>query len=74
MALTIEQLEAKRDALVSAIAAGVLEISVGDKTIRYQSVSEMRSAKTVVESEMTLVSAPTTKRVRQIRLYSTKGV
>lgn len=74
MALTTQQLEAKRDALISAIAAGVTEISVGDKTVRYQSISEMRSALAVVESEMSLVSTSTTKRVRQIRMYSTKGV
>lgn len=73
MALTLSQLQVFRDALVTAIAAGVTELSVGDKTIRYKSTGEMKDALAVVESEIRTASGTTSTRISRIYLSSSKG-
>jgi hypothetical protein len=76
MSISIVEMQAKRDALVGAITSGMTELTSGDKTIRYQSISQMKEALALLDSEIAAAEAltSTTTRVRQIRLYSTKGM
>lgn len=76
MSISIVEMQAKRDALVGAITSGMTELTSGDKTIRYQSISQMKEALSLLDSEIAAAEAltSTTTRVRQIRLYSTKGM
>jgi len=50
MAFTQTQL----DALEAAIAAGTIEVRVGDKLIRYQSTREMISARDLIRNQLNL--------------------
>lgn len=53
MALSLEALQAKRDELVSAIAAGVRVVTYRDRTTEYfSSVEEMERALAVIDREM----------------------
>jgi hypothetical protein len=76
MSISIVEMQAKRDALVGAITSGMTELTSGDKTIRYQSISQMKEALSLLDSEIAAAEAATstTSKVRQIRLYSTKGM
>ena len=77
MAISLADLQEKRDALVTAITSGMTELTNGDKTIRYQSITQMKEALSLLDSEIAAVEASTTTaetKVRQIRLYSTKGL
>jgi hypothetical protein len=60
--MTIPELQALRDELVKAIAAGLLELTSGDKTIRYQSTEQMRAALAVIDNELAKVSGSGTSR------------
>jgi hypothetical protein len=48
MAFSYTQLEA----LESAIAAGTLEVKIGDKTIKYQSTAELILARNLVRDQL----------------------
>lgn len=77
MALTVVELQTKRDALMGAILSGMTELTSGDKTIRYQSISQMKEALALLDTEIAAAEAATSStssRVRQVRLYSSKGL
>lgn len=50
--MTLAELQTKRDALISAIATGVLRVRVGEIETQFQSTAEMRSALSILNSEM----------------------
>lgn len=66
--MTISELQTKRDALISAMATGVLRVRVGEIETEYQSIAEMRSALSVLNSEIAAITAPTVS-----TRYSTTG-
>jgi hypothetical protein len=53
MAFTQTQL----DALETAIASGTLEVRYGDKTVRYQSTSDMIKARDLIRDQLSSSSA-----------------
>jgi hypothetical protein len=73
MALTLEQLQAKRDSLISDIALARSEMSDGDKTTRWQAVDQMEKALARIDSEISSVTTTST-RPRQIRMATSKGL
>lgn len=56
--MTLSELQTKRDALISAMATGVLRVRVGEIETQYQSTAEMRAALSVLNSEIAAASAP----------------
>lgn len=62
MALTLAQLEAMRDALVTNISTGVRSTSFQDRRVDYQSVDDMRKALADIESEIATVGSTFTRR------------
>lgn len=44
--------QAQLDALETAIAAGTLEVSVGDKKVRYHSLDEMIRLREVIRNQL----------------------
>ena len=64
MAATLEQLEARRDALDKAIASGVLTIRHGDEQTTFRSMSEMMQARAFVQSQIDELQGKKRTRVR----------
>lgn len=58
--MTISELNIKRDALITAMATGVLSVRVGEIETTYQSIEQMRSALSVLNSEIATISNPQT--------------
>lgn len=56
--MTIEELTTKRDALISAMATGVMRVRVGEIETEYQSTEQMRSALSILNSEIAAKAAP----------------
>jgi len=56
--------EAHRDALLEAIASGVLRVSYDGRTVEYRSLADLRSALREVEAALD----PGRRTVRQIRI------
>ena len=69
--MTLADLQTKRDALVSAIAAGTTELTSGDKTIRYQSIEQMQIALAVLDKE--IANATGSTRIRTTLAQFSKG-
>lgn len=66
--MTEEQLQTKRDALVSSIAGAFESLRSGDKSVTYQSIDQMRRALSIIDAEIAAVSG--TAPVRVMRFYS----
>ena len=49
--------QAQLDALETAIASGTLEVRYGDKTVRYQSTSDMIKARDLIRDQLNSTSA-----------------
>jgi hypothetical protein len=62
VSMTISEMETLRDALVKAIASGISEVIVGDKTIRYQSIQQMQQALAALDRELKITSGATITR------------
>jgi hypothetical protein len=52
MALTVDQLEGMRDALLSAIGSGALRVQFADRSVQYGTPSELRAALTIIEKQI----------------------
>jgi hypothetical protein len=52
MALTLEQLETKRDALVLAISSGELSVRFESRQVQYRSIEEMQRALAFLEGQI----------------------
>ena len=62
--------ESHRDALIEAIASGVLRVSYDGRTVEYRSFADLRAALRVVEAALD----PCRRTVRQIRISADKGL
>lgn len=61
------------DTIKSAIASGELSVRLSDgRETVYRSMADLMRAKTMIESEIG-VDGGATRRIRQVRLSSTKG-
>jgi len=67
MAYTAEQLQALKEAL----ANGVTSVRFGDREVTYRSVEEIQTIIATVETEL---AKATTGTVRQVRIYTGKGL
>lgn len=63
MALTIEQLNAKREALVARIADAVKSTTSGDKSVTYADIDGMERALSILDGEIAASSSTRTSRV-----------
>jgi hypothetical protein len=71
MALTAEQLQTKRDALISQIAQATESLRKGDKAITYQSIEQMRLALSVLDGEISRVTGAAVGRITR---FYTKAI
>lgn len=71
MAADPTELEAQRAALKKAMRSGVLSVEHGDKSVRYRSMAELRSALTDLEDE--IASTAGTPRARVFYLGHDRG-
>ena len=62
--------ESHRDALIEAIASGVLRVSYDGRTVEYRSLTDLRAALREVEAALD----PGRRMVRQIRISADKGL
>ena len=62
--------ESHRDALLEAIASGVLRVSYDGRTVEYRSLADLRAALREVEAALD----PSRRTVRQIRISADKGL
>ncbi len=62
--------ESHRDALIEAIASGVLRVSYDGRTVEYRSLTDLRAALREVEASLD----PARRTVRQIRIIADKGL
>ena len=62
--------ESHRDALIEAIASGVLRVSYDGRTVEYRSLTDLRAALREVEVALD----PGRRTVRQIRISADKGL
>lgn len=69
--MTTAQLQTLRDALVTALSKGLLEVTSGDKTLRYQSSSEMIKAIAQFDREIAVSSGAAV--VRSITVQHSRG-
>jgi hypothetical protein len=72
MALTLEQLQAQRDALFLAITSGELRVSYDNKTVEYRSFPEMRGALDLLDREIAKTSGQPVV-ARQKRMVTRDG-
>ena len=56
------------DNLKSALASGELSVRIGDKSVTYRSISELRSAISTVEADIN-----SSTRTRVVKLYTATG-
>jgi hypothetical protein len=69
--MTVPELQTLRDALVTAMSKGLLEVTSGDKTIRYQSVNQMQLALGSLDKEIAVAGG--TANVRTILVQHSRG-
>ena len=62
--------QAHRDALLEAIASGVLRVSYDGRTVEYRSLADLRAALREVEASLD----PGRRTVRQIRIVADKDL
>jgi hypothetical protein len=68
MPYTTDQLQA----LQNALASGELRVRFTDREVEYRSVEELKAA--IREVQIALGIDPNTPRVRQVRVYTDKGL
>ena len=60
--MILTDLQTKRDALITAMARGLLSASVEGIKVEYQSIEQMRQALAVLNSEIHLLTSPASTR------------
>jgi hypothetical protein len=58
MSTSLADLQAQRDQLWAAMMSGVKIVAYGDKTVTYQSLSEMQSALATLDAAISAASDP----------------
>jgi hypothetical protein len=66
--MTLIELQTKRDALLTAMTQAILSLQKGDKSITYQTISEMKKALVIIDGE--IVSVGGTSRVSRGRFLT----
>lgn len=69
--MTLADLQTKRDALISDIAAAKSEITKGDATIRWQLIDQMQTALSILDKEIAVASGTTN--VRSVFVQHSRG-
>lgn len=72
MAMSIEELEAQRDAIRRAIRSGARMVRHGDKIVEYRNVSELQAALDDVQAQITDVLGTRRGRIRYMK--TSKGI
>lgn len=57
--MTLAELQAKEDALISKIADAYKQLQKGDKTVTFQDIDQMEKALAIVKREKAIVSGTT---------------
>lgn len=68
---TLSELQARREALMEAIQSGELRVRYGDRDVTYRSLSDMRTALSLIDDEIARLSG--TKVNRKVRLQRVSG-
>lgn len=69
---TLSELQARKEALEKARASGARSVSHGDKRTDFRSDAEMAAALAALDRQ--IAAAQGTKRTRQVRFYTNRGV
>jgi len=69
MALSLEQLQADRDAISRTIARGELSVTFSDRTTMYRSVSDLKLARDIIDGDIARLAG----RPRQTVITGRKG-
>ncbi|MEJ1365634.1 MAG: hypothetical protein RPU42_11205 [Candidatus Sedimenticola sp. (ex Thyasira tokunagai)] len=60
------------DAIDAAIASGELEVAYSDRRVRYRSISELKTARAIIQKE--LATGAGNRPTRQYRMKVSKGI
>ncbi|MHB2169951.1 phage head-tail joining protein [Alsobacter sp. R-9] len=71
MAASLDTLQARRDALLAAMASGVLTIRHGESLTTYRSLEEMERALALLDAQID--QANSVRRYRSVRVYPKDG-
>ena len=71
MAVTLEELEAKRDKLIAQLGHGSRREQEGDAEVEWQRPSEVKAALAEIENRIAALKG--TPRLREVRIASSKG-
>jgi len=69
MALSLEQLQANRDAIDGTIARGELSVTFSDRTVMYRSVTDLKRARDIIDGDIASLAG----RSRQSLAVASKG-
>ena len=58
----------------TAIASGQLEVRFGDRTVRYQSTSDMIKARDIIRADLGVMQADTRTHSRTLNFVTSKGL
>ena len=72
MALSLNELQGMRDALIAAIGSGTLHVEFEGRSMTYRSVSEMQAALSTINKEIELAGGGSTS-PRQV-VITPKGI
>lgn len=73
MALDLAEVELQIDALERCIATGQLQVSYGDKSVRYRDLAEMQKTLAWLESKREQLGGTERTGARQIRMVTRDG-
>lgn len=73
MALELAEVDAQIDALERCIATGQLQVSYGDKSVRYRDLAEMQKTLQWLESKREQLGGTARTGGRQIRMVTRDG-
>lgn len=64
--MTEQELQTKRDALVSRIADAMKKVQQGDKSVEYQTITDMERALAIIDSQIATATGQSTVRTTRI--------
>jgi hypothetical protein len=71
MALTLDQLQAERDALLEIIGKGIRRIQFSDRLLEYETQAEMEAAVQRIDREIAALQSP---KSRQFTIQTNRGI
>lgn len=66
--MTLEELQTRRDTLLTSIANAHKQLTKGDKSVTFQDISAMEKALAIIDSEIDKASGTTV--AKTVRLYT----